>query len=763
MALTPEEEKELASLEQEFSQEQQPLSADEEAELQSLELQEQKGEAESSFLGGIGANIRSVSSGMLPGQNQISAALSAAADYVTNPITDKILGTETELKPFSERYTDALQQIKEQDIIDQNLYPVSTTVSNLAGNVVGMGKAAKLVGAAGKGMAALAASDAGFLAAQSISENNTLKGAGKEFGIAFAGDIAIQAALGPLGQLAKPGINTISNAADKMLLKSAINRVTNGAAKGIESFTKKYPDGMNKINALVGDINKKNIGDSPESFNKAFSAALDDVGQNVSKAYDELDFVTGGLEINPKELINKINFAIEANYVSEAGKVSSKEIKDKITNMLYDSNTGEYYVKSIKDLFEFRKDFNKIASNNGLNQSLIKKIKMGPLSDVLKSTRNNPRAALINQTSFRKPLIDALEKEQNLSAVVSNIEETIKLQGSTPALNSRLAEVKAELMQVKNVVKDAEKQGVTLENISKTYNKIDQLDNDIDPLVLARDKVNKLSEEYEMMASFKDDVLSVKPAKTFGGTLVDLLKDRYVRVGVGAALGASAGGLGTAAAVGLSAASARSVAKGIESFSGLTTQGLAREAGQKLSKTLMGIADNPNDPVIRAIGANIARNVVSEDSDSDASWANIEAEMSKYNLYQNPVERTERDTLNKFNDIMAIASVTAPQLAVSLAQMQNNQEDIGPVMDQLSKEPSMMKFFAGGLGWDGKVYSPEDKALLVSQINDRFDIPAVKRKELSNLVMSTGEIPNLNEVATRKPIIYKPRDRSKER
>ena len=81
---------------------------------------------------------------------------------------------------------------------------------------------------------------------------------------------------------------------------------------------------------------------------------------------------------------------------------------------------------------------------------------------------------------------------------------------------------------------------------------------------------------------------------------------------------------------------------------------------------------------------------------------------------------------------------------------------IGGFMDALSK--SAGKFFESGIGFDGIVYSEEDKAVLQGQLDDlKGSMPVAQRIAMKNALQKSGIIPDFNSVVKPQPLKHVPR------
>jgi len=122
---------------------------------------------------------------------------------------------------------------------------------------------------------------------------------------------------------------------------------------------------------------------------------------------------------------------------------------------------------------------------------------------------------------------------------------------------------------------------------------------------------------------------------------------------------------------------------------------------------------------------------------------------SEIALGEKAVARTAEDALTRSDDILAAARGVDSAMAKELkdAFESGNEDAIGAYMDGLSKDPQLSKYFEPGLGFNGKVYDPQDKAMLEEQLRANDDIPYSQRLLLIDDLKKNGTIPQPQEQA----------------
>ena len=89
---------------------------------------------------------------------------------------------------------------------------------------------------------------------------------------------------------------------------------------------------------------------------------------------------------------------------------------------------------------------------------------------------------------------------------------------------------------------------------------------------------------------------------------------------------------------------------------------------------------------------------------------------------------------------------------------QDSDAALAGFLDNVSKMEGLNKLFEPGIGFNGKVYSPEDKAQLETQIK-QTDIPAAQRMQLLQELRKEGLIPDFDQIIPEEPVQHVPRNR----
>jgi len=171
-----------------------------------------------------------------------------------------------------------------------------------------------------------------------------------------------------------------------------------------------------------------------------------------------------------------------------------------------------------------------------------------------------------------------------------------------------------------------------------------------------------------------------------------------------------------------------------------------------IKKLSEGLERLPDPKIIRSILNNVD-GTMHDFNDSIASG------IAHYSLIQSPIQRSLNSLEQKKELIISAARAEAPQIAEELrkAYDSNNIEGVAAILESVEGGPEMIKYIAPGVGFDGRVFTPESKALLIKDI-DKANLPLAQSLKLKEMVKQQGIIPDLKKV--RQPEVkWKPRDK----
>jgi hypothetical protein len=189
----------------------------------------------------------------------------------------------------------------------------------------------------------------------------------------------------------------------------------------------------------------------------------------------------------------------------------------------------------------------------------------------------------------------------------------------------------------------------------------------------------------------------------------------------------------------------RAGSEGIEALAvGLRRMTVSSRVNRKtamMAHELAGALPNATEKALRRL-------VVASNGDDIHAFNSAAASViSEADLRQTPLSRSSQDVIGRKNTILPLVQSLSPELSADLSSAIENGDlgAIGNVMDTLSKSPDAKGLIEPGIGWDGKVYSPEDKASLEQEIR-RADLPASQEIILLEELNQQNTIPNIQPV-----------------
>jgi len=140
----------------------------------------------------------------------------------------------------------------------------------------------------------------------------------------------------------------------------------------------------------------------------------------------------------------------------------------------------------------------------------------------------------------------------------------------------------------------------------------------------------------------------------------------------------------------------------------------------------------------------------------------VDQGVSMSRLYEQPLERSELDAKTRINDVYNAVLFANKDLANSLMDEHAKGGDLGPILDAISKLPEAKGLIKPGLGWNGKVYTDEDKAVAINKLRNEYPLIASSDRMLyEKAIQGNGSLPVWEELPQRKPMKFVPADKSK--
>jgi hypothetical protein len=211
---------------------------------------------------------------------------------------------------------------------------------------------------------------------------------------------------------------------------------------------------------------------------------------------------------------------------------------------------------------------------------------------------------------------------------------------------------------------------------------------------------------------------------------------------------------GISGAAGASRQAALGITLGINRMISSTTTGSNLAVG--LNKITRHLTTNPESPLVKKI-------FVASALSTEAFRGVLKASIAELNLSEVAVGRTVDDLYARKDDILAALQDHNPEQAAALRELYETNDEIALAgfADTMSKDPIMRRYFESGSGFDGRVFSAEDKAFYTNEIQSS-KASLVQKIGLLNDLKRTGTIPIIeDDTQPRKK--FQPRNKNKQR
>jgi flagellar motility protein MotE (MotC chaperone) len=239
----------------------------------------------------------------------------------------------------------------------------------------------------------------------------------------------------------------------------------------------------------------------------------------------------------------------------------------------------------------------------------------------------------------------------------------------------------------------------------------------------------ELNKQYTNLSVLEDITHSKGPVGV-GGGIISSMKKAATLSGTGIGAMAMYGGMNPVAAVSVGLATRQLLASG-EAFSPKLASSL-----QKVSKQLI---EGPSSKLSQSVMAAAAGTT---EKFHDA----VLHAGSTLSLKEAPLERNSADLKNKSDDVLQILNRIDPKSANALRDAINNGDEAtqSQIMEQVAKHPDSKGLIKPGVGWNGTVSDPNDKAMLHGQI-DSMDISLKQKLQHKKALDLNGTVPQVKQ------------------
>lgn len=537
----------------------------------------------------------------------------------------------------------------------------------------------------------------------------------------ITGGVATGIATGGTGMAAAAGFGAVeglSRSEDR-----SIEDVIAGAALGTAGFgvAKGIGKGLNFVGKRIGIFADKGVVEATGALNKSkvkkvknhivkfYTSKGDDSAKSTAKFADEvLDMRTP----EGKPFLETIQ-----NFEETATKAA--ELKG-----MYGKAMGDV----LKEVDEVIPKVDTSALHNKLSQDIVEPLRKINDPNALKLADDFQRRI---DAQFREPVEETMKEVLNKEGVPVMLKEATGGKFKDLKL-SQLHELKQFL--AKEVRNSFDKSSGQLpQNAIELKKHVGITTDYIDELIegsgvdIPQAKTFKDLKRKWATANLVEEMAEDESASRLGGPMGALMKAFSVR-------GIAIGAIQKVSQVPTAVAATTAIALNEVLASGTTPAVLATSL-QTLSKH---ITANPDSKYLKRL---ITASTLSSDSMREA----VASSVAEINLASSPVQRTVESAKQKRSSILAALEYENKELAGQLSDAfdRNDGAAIGGIMDGLSKSnPDLIE---QGIGWDGKVYSPEDKASLEQEIR-RADLPASQEIILLEELNQQNTIPNIQPV-----------------
>ena len=511
----------------------------------------------------------------------------------------------------------------------------------------------------------------------------------------------IGAAYGAFGAVGrsedKLSLKGAMDAAEGAVIGAAGGAVISSAIGGVSKLARAIPEGEGKrlINSAF-----KGIGLNSVSARKKFAQDLKKKGV---QPLDWLKRISKEKDVNGKPLINNINEGFTTIYTKADNKIIQyAEQRDDILKAVKVKLNREDVAKQIKGALVGSKGSS--TKDAAFLNSLVDDIV------VLKKgiVKTKEQGEILGKVIDESPL-DAI----GLSALRKNLDSHIKFDS---VANSNA--VKQDVRTIFNDMTD-----------NLIANNVDDVSAGV-----GKELRSKMSDLYSLQDSLKKGI----EHETFGENAV--IKD--LMAGAQAKMMTSWMGKGVSDAAQLTAILLRQMA-------------VSPRINRSMSFNALRVADAlPN-----VAEASLRRLLtISENGDMMQFNEEVAAVVAESDMSQDPLPRSVESAFDRKDSIMALVQSHVPDAAEGLRKAFNGGDDEGvaAILTELANHPDAQSFFEEGVGFDGRVYSQEDKATLERQLK-MSDVPAAQRVQMLNELRSNGVIPDFESVVRPLPKSHVPK------
>lgn len=331
--------------------------------------------------------------------------------------------------------------------------------------------------------------------------------------------------------------------------------------------------------------------------------------------------------------------------------------------------------------------------------------------------------------------------------------------------------IKYSLSELHKLYRDIAKQasfdprvavGVADEKMAKQYSKLAKsFKNEIENMV---SKAGKKLNDPELIMQYQADKLEYQDLLTASEVLASTAKEAMADSGLYGIMQdlTSLKGITTAAAIGASAGQTAMIAPAAGVINVLrasdTLPATLATHAHKVAGFMEKASISPEaQGMVRKLVA--AATISATDFEKELTHQSARAE-----FLEKPLSRNVDDVVNRSSYIKAILAQEDEALAEQFEDILDNgtDDDIAAFMSEMGRVPGADKLIEQGIGFNGKLYTQEEKDYYMNEVGKMRNLPRLKRLDLKKKIQEEGYIPSEEDLQDpRQPRRFVPRDKSK--
>jgi hypothetical protein len=306
---------------------------------------------------------------------------------------------------------------------------------------------------------------------------------------------------------------------------------------------------------------------------------------------------------------------------------------------------------------------------------------------------------------------------------------------------------------------------VVTENVHKASKQYAQISGKLsglmeDLVARAGDKVN----DPNLIKQFKADKLLYRDLRTATKALADTAENYKASEGVSGLMSniVSLKGITTAAAVGATIGEKTMIAPMAGMINALrssrTMPATLGVASRKVADFLEAASMSPqSQQMVRQLSA--AATISAVDFEKE-----LTAQAAKADLLEQPLPRSVEAVIERSGPIRVLLNDIDPTVAADFEEIleTGDEEQIAAYMNEIAALPEAQGLIEDGIGFNGKLYSPAEKEMMVNKVKSQRSLSRLDRLKIQKQIMEEGYIPSDEELEDRRqPKQWAPRDKNK--